>query len=356
MSPDSQPLGGTGSGTKIDTKHTENRPFLTWQPYLLAKTGVIVSESVHAYHLYRTKKENFAMFGTLGTILLIFSLALGGGGVTLAASQYSTPDQPLYPLKTWSEEVRLQITQKEQVQLQLALAFAERRALEMQAMLKQGEVPPEAIRARWQAEIERAFQLAAGQPDAAMLRALAQIREQLKQQEQVFNQLGPQAYGEAEAVLARVRTQLRLRLEQCEQGLKDPEQLREQIRLREELRLREQDGAMKTGSQPENSPGPGPKEGAGDGPGSNVEAGDNGYGPADGTGEGVGPGDGSGYGPGDGDGTCDGYCDGSNESYGPGPGDGTGDGPGDGTGSGTPGGNGSEPGGSGGSGGSGKGK
>ena len=122
------------------------------------------------------------MFGTLGTVLLIVSLVLGSGGVTVAAAQASMPDQALYPVKTWSEAVRVRLAEKEQTQLQLALELANRRAEEMHVMLRAGEAPPEAVQTRLQAELDHALQLAAGQPDDAVVGILAQIRQQLREQ------------------------------------------------------------------------------------------------------------------------------------------------------------------------------
>ncbi len=121
------------------------------------------------------KKERSPMFGALGTILLIVSLVLGGSGVTVAAAQNSMPDQPLYAVKTWSEDVRTGLTNKTQTRLELALEYTQRRAEEMQVMLKAGQTPPEIVQSRMQAEIDRALQLAAGQPDNQAVRAFEQI-------------------------------------------------------------------------------------------------------------------------------------------------------------------------------------
>lgn len=252
------------------------------------------------------KKESFPMFGTLGTIMLIFSLVLGGSGVTVAAAQGSMPDEALYPVKTWSEAVRVQLAVKEQTKLSLALEFANRRAEELMLMMRAGEVPPTAVLARYAGEVDKALKLAAGKSDEEIGPVLTQLREMLQAQEQAFFKLGPQANPENEALLLQTRTMLKDRLQLCEGGLEDPAALREQLRLRD-----------LNGEPPVE-----PNFGDGYGPGGNEEPGDGSAGPGEG-----------GYGPGDG--ICDGDCDGDGESYGPGPkedsGAGEGKGPGDGT-------------------------
>lgn len=176
-------------------------------------------------------KERSPMFGTIGTVLLIFSLILGGTGATVVAAQDSLPDQGLYPVKTWSEEVRAGLTTNEQSRLQLALDLVDRRAEEMQVMLRAGKTPSELVRTRMQNEIDLALQLAAGRLDEEVPGTLEQIRERLQEHEQAFLHLGPQADPQAEALLEQTRTMLRDRLKLCEDGILDPEALRDRDRL-----------------------------------------------------------------------------------------------------------------------------
>lgn len=307
------------------------------------------------------RKERSTMFGALGTILLIVSLILGGSGATVAAAQNSLPDQALYPVKTWSEDVRTGMTSSTQTRLELALEYTSRRAEELQVMLRAGQTPPEAVQARMQAEIDLSIQLAAGQPDRQAVQAFEQIRQQLQVHEQVFLNLGKPTDPKAEALLDRTRTMLQDRLHLCEVGLKDPAMLRQQLRDRDQ----KQDGG-KTPSAPAlmpstagkanpwttGTPTPGSSYGPGPGDGAGTTVGDGGDNPwTTGT-----PTPGSGYGPGPGDG-----AGGNNpwttgtptpgSGYGPGPGDGSGSGSGGGAdggtgGAGSPGGGGSGAGGS----------
>ncbi|MGB9521669.1 MAG: hypothetical protein ACPL6F_02825, partial [Anaerolineales bacterium] len=57
------------------------------------------------------RKEVQPMLNILGTIMIVMALAFGGSGATVAAAQYSLPDQPLYGLKIASETLRQQLAQ-----------------------------------------------------------------------------------------------------------------------------------------------------------------------------------------------------------------------------------------------------
>lgn len=264
------------------------------------------------------------MFGTLGTVLLIVSLILGGSGITVAAAQSSQPDQGLYPVKILSEDVRSELTANEQARLRLALEFTNRRAEEIQAMVRAGKMPPDAVAARMQNEIDNALELAAGQPEQQALKSLEQIRQQIRNHEQSLLHLGSPANPPAEALLNRTREMLRDRLRLCEDGIQDPNALRERLRERK-----------REGGKPDQPPPGNPWTTGTPTPGS-------GYGPGPGPGDGDGnpwttgtPTPGSGYGPGPGDGnpwTTGTPTPGSSYGPGPGPGDGNGDGNGPGTG------------------------
>lgn len=261
------------------------------------------------------------MFSTLGTVLLIVSLIFGGSGATLVAAQQSTPDQPLYAVKTWSEDVRSGLVVTEQSRLQFALDLAERRGEEIMVMVRAGKTPPEMVQARMQQEIELALRLAAGQADPDVAPALLKIREQLKTQEQAFLHLGNPANPQSEALLDQVRTMLRDQIKLCDDGLLDPQLLRDQLRDRDRDRIdvTTDDDATPLGTGAGNPwTDETPVPGSGYGPGSEYGDGEN----NPWTDEQPTPG--SGYGPGSeyGDGENNPWTDEQptpNSSYGPGP-------------------------------------
>ncbi len=258
------------------------------------------------------------MIPTLATILLSLTLLFGGAGATVFAAQESLPDEPLYPVKTWSEDLRLELASAPSSQLDLALSFAHRRMLEMVGLVEGGLQVPAQVAERWQRQMDLALALAAEQTGADLEPVLLRIRDRLQAQDRLMTRLRQHSPDESTPLMAQVQARLRERLRLVEAGIEDPLQFQQHYR-------------HGTENAPESGYGPGPGESPEDGSGEQY-----GPGPGDCTedceGEqyGPGPSDGPGnhYGPGPGAG--DGPEDGSGEQYGPGPGEG--DGPEDGSG------------------------
>ncbi len=211
-----------------DSMQQSNRPF--WQRSLFRR------------------KETTPMATFLTTMLVTLALALGGTGVTAYAAQDSLPNQALYGVKTFTEDVQLQMTTQAENQLSLALKFANRRVFELAAMAKQGESAPETVANRYGAEIDHALQLAAGLPENGLTSALEQVQTQLQQQEQVMAQLCQE--HPMDPLLQQTQTRLRQRLQLTENGLKDPqgfqEQLRQQIQNQSQQQNQNQNSTQQT--------------------------------------------------------------------------------------------------------------
>jgi hypothetical protein len=179
------------------------------------------------------------MFSTLSTLVLIASLLLGGGGVTVAAAQASQPDQPLYGIKVWSEDVRLGLTTGPQTEWKLALDYTTRRAQEIHTLLQAGHVPPTAVQTRYQNQVERAIRLAAGLPDDQVRQALELVRTRLQTQLQAFIQEDPGYTPLLNESRLLIRQMLQERLGWTDEGLEDPAQLQERLRLMDQQRLQD---------------------------------------------------------------------------------------------------------------------
>jgi hypothetical protein len=180
-------------------------------------------------NLFSTRKEKSAMPGIVATIILITALLFGGGGVTVAAAQSSLPDQPLYGVKTLSEDVRLALTTDPQAAYQLALDLATRRSEEIGQMVEEGKTPPDDVQVRYQNEVEEAARLASGLPTEQAVQALGQVILRLQMQQQALQQLQTQANPQAEAARLRSRQMLIEHLQQVQAGLADPARFHDQL-------------------------------------------------------------------------------------------------------------------------------
>ncbi|MFN3309781.1 MAG: DUF5667 domain-containing protein, partial [Anaerolineales bacterium] len=243
--------------------------------------------------LFWRRKEYHPMVSVLATILVIASLVLGGGGVTVAAAQTSLPDQPLYGIKLASEDARFALAQGDPLQqAELSLQFALRRLEEIQAMLQDGQMPTDAVLARAQQQLEQTLQRMANLPAEQATRSMEQMRTRLQELLQTRLQLPEQASPNAQQVLSRVREMIQARLRLLEECAGDPQQLR--LRLQTQTQTQERQ-SLPGGGNPAPGSGGNPTPGTGGNP--TPGSGGN---PAPGTGGNPAPGSGGNPAPGTG--------------------------------------------------------
>jgi hypothetical protein len=262
------------------------------------------------------------MLATLTSILMIVSILLGGTGITVYAAQDSLPDQPLYGVKTWSEDFRGVLTNDLQSKLNLDLELANRRVEEMVVLSASGVTPSDAVLARLENHLNQTLHLAAGLDDDCFAPAMEKVRQTMQIQERELIQAQVQAATPAEAQLARARDMIQARLRLVEDGLQDPVAFRERLRTREQLQIHQetctptgegnqqqmqQRGPSQTQAGESFGPGPHmtitptPGGGYGPGPGPNSTATPgSGYGPGPGPQHSATPQSGAGNGPGPG--------------------------------------------------------
>jgi hypothetical protein len=171
-----------------------------------------------------SRKERYPMFATISSIAVVLALVFGGAGATVAAAQGSQPNDSLYQLKLFSEDVRQEIAGSDQGQFELSLRFAERRMEEIGGLIEDGEEVPEPVMERMEEQLRNALRAAAGMPDGEMQGSLEQLRERIQERLQNQNQTGSQAPDTA--AMERMREMLRETLRNAEGGLDNPEAFR----------------------------------------------------------------------------------------------------------------------------------
>lgn len=233
------------------------------------------------------------MVSLLTTIAIVIGLIFGGAGATVVAAQDSLPGQSLYTVKTISEDVRLELTSDPQAKFQLALALANRRALEIGSLIQEGELIPPIIATRLQSHTELALSLAAGMDQAEQTVALLQVKIHIRDQDRIMGQSRTNAPDFTDPVLALIRQQNQNQLRLIDAGLEEPLQFKTRLQQHfqnpqdevDETSATEDPGSLDGGYGP--GPGPGPNELPGEGqigpmaPPETLPAGD-GYGPGPG--------------------------------------------------------------------------
>ncbi|MES0361017.1 MAG: DUF5667 domain-containing protein, partial [Anaerolineales bacterium] len=256
-------------------------------------------------------KEYSPMYVTLTSIVVVLSLMLGGTGATVYAAQDSLPNQPLYGVKTFSEDLATSLSLRNHQRMQLELEYANRRVAEMTSLALRGINPPEPTLVRLEMHLDRVIELAASAGEGDMIKALLQVRARLERQIRSLNgapQVGPVMTQAMEAIQTRLRW--------VELGLGEPNAFREQVRVRNQFQQLPEIGegyGPGPGPNPEPEPGEG-GYGPGPGPDPDQEPGEGGYGPGSGPNPDQEPG-GNGYSPGPGP-----ASDQKSDEGGPGPG------------------------------------
>ena len=183
------------------------------------------------------RKELHPMLSILMTIALGIAVLFGGAGSAVFAAQDSLPGETMYPVKTWSEDFRLQFTSASQAQIDLALEYANRRMAEITAMHAAGLQAPAETGQRFQEELELALQLGAGLDNPQMIQAMSRIRLQVEAHLQTLQGLIQNSAGGIDPVIAQLQVQLREQARLAGLGQINPDAIRDQIRARDRDRL-----------------------------------------------------------------------------------------------------------------------
>ena len=232
-------------------------------------------------YLFQARKEFVPMLTQIvSAILIAATLIAGGGGATVYASQNAMPGEVLYPVKTWSEDARLGITQNPTNQFELNLEFVNRRVEELIGLSEEepGEIDDmvesqNRLMERLQLHIQKALNLVdeLEEPELARTRLQTHLQAQNRLLEQRLQSVDP----EFEPLMLRTRQMIQERLRLVEEEL-EPQQLQEQNQVQEQNQIRlatqaqtgkpEETGQGSNGPMgtpqgtPGNGYGPGPEE------------------------------------------------------------------------------------------------
>jgi hypothetical protein len=252
------------------------------------------------WNIFRRKERS--PMTTLASILLALIVTFGGVGTTAYAAQDSLPTEPLYPVKQFTEDVRLALTTDPETEVNLLLTLAEERVNEMMDLVDKGLQIPEETPLRLEQHLQLALSETAQLGDPAFMGALQRLHDMVQAHVQSMQQLQQSAPAEAYQGLEQAIRAMNRAQNEAEDGLADPMN----FRLRHG-KNRSEDAPR----QPENVP---PKQNGASQP--TADEGSSGQDFGDGTGTGGGAyGDGSGDGMGDcggafsksyGDGSCGG--------------------------------------------------
>jgi hypothetical protein len=174
------------------------------------------------------RKERFAM-NMIVSILVIAGL-LFGGGATVNAAQNDLPNEPLYGLKLWSEDLGVQFQNNSEQKVERLMDLSQVRLQEMQRLNDANQTVPDQLRQRLQDHIQQALQICATLDDSTMDRTLLQVRDRLQQQDRDMEKLQLHAAQNEQPILLQTRTMLQQRLHLVDEGLLNHEMFRNTVR------------------------------------------------------------------------------------------------------------------------------
>lgn len=162
--------------------------------------------------------------------ILVIAGLLFGGGATVNAAQDDLPNEPLYSLKMWTEDLSLQARNDPEQKVDRLMELAQVRIQEMTRLAVAGQPVPDQTRLRLEQHIYQALQLCNTLEDSVLDQALLQIRDRLQQQVRDMEQVQFHAPQDIQPVLAQTRTMLQQRLQLVDDGLVDHEIFRNAAR------------------------------------------------------------------------------------------------------------------------------
>ena len=163
--------------------------------------------------------------------ILVVAGLLFGGGATVSAAQDDLPNEPLYALKTWTEDLSLQFRYTPEEKVMRLMDLAQVRIQEMTRLSEAGEPVPDQVKLRLEQHIQQALQLCTNMDDPTLERALLQIRDRLQEQDRDMEQLQLHTQDQLQTqeqlqLQTQTRTMLHERLQLVEDGLLNHEMFR----------------------------------------------------------------------------------------------------------------------------------
>jgi hypothetical protein len=170
------------------------------------------------------RKQQFALNLAVALVMIVGLFA--GGGTTVYAAQDDLPNEPLYGIKTFSEDISLQLENDPEAKADRLLELTQTRIQEMSQLVRSGQTPPEKVRVRLEQHLQETLQIFSNMEDAKLDQELLKLREQLQQHEREMQALQENV---DQPVIEHTRTMLQAQLQLVNEGLANHEVLRNAV-------------------------------------------------------------------------------------------------------------------------------
>ena len=218
---------------------------------LIPRTGEVYAQwDHHRVNALRGKQPSPLFKALVATILVLIFLV--GSSFTVYAAQSSLPGQPLYTIKSWSEDIRLSMTFSTKAKLNLTLDYTNRRVDEISRLVAGGKAINDQTSERFQSELDNALQLATQLNDPQMQNALVQIKGRAESQGMTIEELITKLPPQAEPAIIHLQERLNEQVKLSTIGEKDPKSFRTEIH--ERLRTQKGPKDLPTSDESQSAP------------------------------------------------------------------------------------------------------
>jgi hypothetical protein len=180
----------------------------------------------------RRKMNALFAYKILAAVMAVVLAVVGtGGGVVLAAD--SLPGDFVYPVKLFTEDVRLLLTTDPASRAELAMAFATERVQEMVRLTKQDRLVPDSVVARMTRQMEETMaQIAQSRPEEVPA-LLEQVMQRTRTQQQLLEQARTAGREESQVALGQATQVMERAHQAASAGLGDPERFQREYQHRQ---------------------------------------------------------------------------------------------------------------------------
>lgn len=174
------------------------------------------------------QNERPAMFVKFVSALVLVAIIFSGGSLTAFAAQDSLPDEALYPLKLWTEDLRLELRSDDGKQVELLTSFANRRVDEFVSLVNTGSAVPDQVIVRLDNELDSMLQLLQEMDDDELAESANYVRIHLRDRDQLMTMIG--APENSDARLEQLQHMLQEQHMMAELGQDEPLTFRQMLR------------------------------------------------------------------------------------------------------------------------------
>jgi len=163
------------------------------------------------------------------SVFLAAMITLGGGASAVFASQDTTPEDFLYPVKILSEDVQLALNTDPAEEVDLLMQFANERTAELQELIDEGALIPNGLTDRLGKHMLLALNNAAMLNAAELSGSLARIQTQIQHQLYIMEKIQYKTNPQNENALQKAKQIMQEHQNQVQDALEDPLAFRDRM-------------------------------------------------------------------------------------------------------------------------------